>query len=76
MGGSGNDNGPTWVETRFFVDPQSDLVVAEQSFVILKDGTELPQEQIELDYTRPDAAVFDPAPLGIGAKITDNRKHD
>lgn len=72
--GDNDKNDATALETKYFVDPKTDLMEAQQSFAVLKDGTKIQQDQTEVDYTRPDASAFDPAQLKIGAQIEDNRK--
>ena len=62
------------IETKLYVDPKTHLVTARQVFVVFKDGTKKQLQQAEVDYTRPDASVFDPARLKIGAQIVDERR--
>ena len=64
----------TAVESQFLVDPKTKLVEVTQMFIVENDGSRNQILQMMFDYTRPDASVFEPARLKIGAQIVDERR--
>lgn len=62
------------IRTQAYVDPATHLMTARQSFAVFADSTERLVMEEEYDYSRPDAALFNPGTLRVGARIHDQRQ--
>ena len=57
------------VQARFYVNPDTKLVIAWQDFATSQNGSPQLVGEYEFDYSRPDPALFDPKGIKAGAEV-------